>query len=125
MLRAQQSRELCAVSRDARANSAGGAGFVRGFRAVRPLQTSGVMLPRRSVSLGSIAWVCALLAGCGVASPSDESAPSQPLGWADEVRLPTTVDLNPDPHVLEVELEARLSDVQIVAGATTQLWTYN
>ena len=41
---------------------------------------------------------------------------SQPPGWADELAMPVPQDLNPDPNVLEIELEARIADVEILPG---------
>ena len=59
------------------------------------------------------------------ATPQAARDVSQPAGWADELAMPVPQDLNPDPHVLEIELEARISDVEIVPGFKTPAWTYN
>jgi len=70
------------------------------------------------------------LAGCEAADPA-ASTPlaahevSQPAGWDDELKMAEPQDLNPDPHVLEVELEARVADVEFLPGTTTPAWTYN
>jgi FtsP/CotA-like multicopper oxidase with cupredoxin domain len=50
---------------------------------------------------------------------------SQPAGWADELAMPRPQDLNPDPGVLEIEIEARIADVEILPGLKTPAWTYN
>jgi FtsP/CotA-like multicopper oxidase with cupredoxin domain len=50
---------------------------------------------------------------------------TQPDGWADELAMPIPRDLNPDPNVLEIELEARIEDIEILPGTTTPAWTYN
>ncbi len=50
---------------------------------------------------------------------------SQPAGWADELAMAVPTDLNPDPRVLEIEIEARVADVEILPGTTTPAWTYN
>jgi FtsP/CotA-like multicopper oxidase with cupredoxin domain len=50
---------------------------------------------------------------------------SQPAGWADELAMAQPQDLNPDPDVLEIELEARIENLEIVAGLKTPAWTYN
>ena len=34
-------------------------------------------------------------------------------------------DLNPDPNVVEVELEARVATLEVKAGLQTEVWTYN
>jgi len=39
--------------------------------------------------------------------------------------MPRAVDLNPDPHVVEVNLEAKVGNVELVAGKLTPAWTYN
>jgi FtsP/CotA-like multicopper oxidase with cupredoxin domain len=39
--------------------------------------------------------------------------------------MPLPHDLNSDPNVLEIELEARVADVKILPGTTTAAWTYN
>jgi FtsP/CotA-like multicopper oxidase with cupredoxin domain len=74
-----------------------------------------------SRSLGIAAAL--MLLDCG--SEDTEQAPSQPSGWDDEVRLATPEDLNADPHVLELNLEARVTDLELVPGLTTPAWTYN
>ncbi len=81
-----------------------------------------------------IRWVscCVLLtalAGCErVAEPAAPQAArdvSQPAGWDDELAMSAPTDLNPDPHVLEIEIEARVADLEILPGTTTAAWTYN
>jgi FtsP/CotA-like multicopper oxidase with cupredoxin domain len=49
----------------------------------------------------------------------------QPEGWDDGLALAVAHDLNPDPDILEIELEARIEDLQILPGTTTPVWTYN
>jgi FtsP/CotA-like multicopper oxidase with cupredoxin domain len=47
-----------------------------------------------------------------------------PLGWADELKLNEPSDRNPDPKIVEVDLIAKLADIQI-DGKTVHAWTYN
>jgi FtsP/CotA-like multicopper oxidase with cupredoxin domain len=47
-----------------------------------------------------------------------------PAGWADDFTLNQPVDRNPDPKVVEVDLTAKLADVQI-DGKTVHAWTYD
>src|SRR5690242_9908725 len=66
---------------------------------------------------------------CAVAScvmtPIVASAQSfAPAGWADEFKLNEVVDHNPDPKIVEIDLVAKLADVQ-VDGKTVHAWTYN
>ena len=49
----------------------------------------------------------------------------QPIGWDVEIRLPEAPDLNPDPTVVEIEMEARVATVEIAPGLTVKAWTYN
>ncbi|HEY8522116.1 MAG TPA: multicopper oxidase family protein [Gammaproteobacteria bacterium] len=84
---------------------------------------------RRDKEIRGRAVLCALatvaLAGCGPREPQRASAVPQPAGWDEELELPVPVDLNPDPHVLEVELEARIEEIEILPGTKTPAWTYN
>ena len=47
-----------------------------------------------------------------------------PAGWADDIKLNELVDRNPDPKIVEVDMTAKLADVQI-GGKTVHAWTYN
>lgn len=51
--------------------------------------------------------------------------PAQPAGWDESVRLPEAPDLDPAPQVVEIELEARVTDLQLVAAGASAAWTYN
>lgn len=83
----------------------------------------------------SLAAVCvalgagAITAGCGRAGegavPSETALEvAQPSGWDEDLALATPEDLNPDPNVLEIELEARVADIEFVPGYKTPAWTY-
>jgi FtsP/CotA-like multicopper oxidase with cupredoxin domain len=47
-----------------------------------------------------------------------------PAGWSDDLKLTELPDRNPDPKVVEIDLVAKLADVQI-DGKTVHAWTYN
>ena len=49
----------------------------------------------------------------------------QPEGWDADLRLPEAADLNPDPDIVEVELEAGITPMEILEGKTTPVWSYN
>ena len=49
----------------------------------------------------------------------------QPEGWSDDIRLQEVVDLNPDPAIVEINMEARLSTVEIEEDVEVEAWTYN
>ena len=49
----------------------------------------------------------------------------QPVGWDRGLKLSEAVDANPDPHVVEVGIEARVARVEIAPGQFVEAWTYN
>ncbi len=49
----------------------------------------------------------------------------QPAGWDDQIKLSEAVDLNADPHIVEVTLEARVATVTVAPGVDVEAWTYN
>lgn len=56
----------------------------------------------------------------------DGGVPSgQPPGWADEIPLQRARDLNPDPRIVEIELTARVAEVELLPGRKTEMWTYD
>ncbi len=61
-----------------------------------------------------------LLSAC-----SDSSLAHEPPGWADEIALAVPVDLNPDPHILEIELRARVETLPIWSlRPPTEVYTF-
>ncbi len=70
----------------------------------------------------------ALLVACERPPPPVPQAAhevGQPKGWADDLAMPQPLDVNPDPHVLEFNLEAKIVELEIVPGHKTTVWTYN
>ena len=63
----------------------------------------------------------------GAAVPAAPGAPSEPPAapWDTALALPTVADLNPDPHILEVNLAAEVARVEVAPGRTVEAWTYN
>ena len=51
--------------------------------------------------------------------------PQQPKGWDEGIRVPDAVDSNPDPSIVEVNLEAKLATYAFVPGGPTTVWAYN
>jgi FtsP/CotA-like multicopper oxidase with cupredoxin domain len=67
----------------------------------------------------------ATLAVCLAAVASVAAAQSfAPAGWADGLSLNVPVDRNPDPGIVEIDLTAKLADVE-VDGKTVRAWTYD
>jgi FtsP/CotA-like multicopper oxidase with cupredoxin domain len=59
----------------------------------------------------------------GSRSVSGESL--QPAGWDSGLRLAEAPDINPDPRILEIALDARVASVEIGEGLRVDAWTYN
>ncbi len=67
-----------------------------------------------------------LLALVACTSVVEEPIPNvPPADWDASIRLVTPADKNPDPKVLEIDLEARITDVEVLPGTRTKMWTYN
>jgi FtsP/CotA-like multicopper oxidase with cupredoxin domain len=49
----------------------------------------------------------------------------QSPGWDAGVRLRDAVDVNADPHVVEINLEAKIARVQLADGVSVDAWTYD
>lgn len=49
----------------------------------------------------------------------------QPAGWDAAIRLAEPDDLNPDPNILEINLEARVEKFEVAPGIVVDAWTYN
>jgi FtsP/CotA-like multicopper oxidase with cupredoxin domain len=65
-------------------------------------------------------------------APSPDAGPpppatvnGQPPGWADGVALTPAEDLNPDPRIVEVKIDARVAPLPFIGAGITQAWTYN
>lgn len=78
---------------------------------------------RGSVRLVAAAIFCAWAS----ATPADaqRAASFAPAGWDAGVKLAEPADRNPDPHVLEIDIVARLAEVEIAPGQRVRAWTYN
>ncbi|HEY0712157.1 MAG TPA: multicopper oxidase domain-containing protein, partial [Polyangia bacterium] len=61
----------------------------------------------------------------GAPPPPNPTAPGQPAGWDDDLRVRQLEDINPDPRTVEVNIEARIAPVTLRPGTTTKAWTYN
>jgi FtsP/CotA-like multicopper oxidase with cupredoxin domain len=57
--------------------------------------------------------------------PPTGGRPAPPAGWDDGVKPADAVDTNPDPGVVEINLEAGVGSLETKPGAVTPVWTYN
>lgn len=71
-----------------------------------------------------VAW--SALAAIAAAAPTTAAPVSYaPSGWDQGLALSEAKDRNPDPHIVEIDLTARISDVEVAAGRKVQAWTYD
>src|SRR4249920_1931150 len=81
-----------------------------------------MFIVRRARSTGCLVSVTlALAASPALAQPTS----LQPPGWDKELRLAEAPDLNPDPGIVEVNIEARVAPVELAPGRRVEAWTYN
>ncbi len=67
----------------------------------------------------------ALLLGVGVAPAIAQPPSLLSPGWDEGIRLVEAADRNPDPRVVEVEIVAKLAEVEVAPGKRVTAWTYN
>jgi FtsP/CotA-like multicopper oxidase with cupredoxin domain len=65
-----------------------------------------------------------LVGACG-SNTGEARRAEQPVGWDDELRVTEAVDTNPDPRIVELDLRASVTPLELVPGTTTPAWTYN
>ncbi len=92
------------------------------------------MLDWQRVRCGLFIVATVLLASCGPSEPAAVASPesaqrwndvAQPNGWDSDLALARAADLNSDPTIVEIELEAKLAEVELKPGTKTLAWTYN
>ena len=69
-----------------------------------------------------------VLAACfctGQAAAASSAESLQPSGWDANVRLQEPADRNPDPKVLEIDLTARVAEVEVAPNTRVKAWTYD
>ena len=79
----------------------------------------------RAPRSSAILWLAAWLALSCTAQVQSVDPPSQPANWDAEFRLPEAIDVNPDPHIFETTLTAKIVNLEILPGKLTPVWTYN
>ena len=74
----------------------------------------------------SVSWLVAgWLIAVGAAHPASAQESLQVPDWDKTIRMPEAPDLNPDPHIVEIELEARVETFEVEPGLSVEAWTYN
>ena len=77
---------------------------------------------RRRRLEGVLGLAVLALGACGEGSAG---RPAQDPGWSDGVALAQPTDVNPDPHIVEINLTASPTNLNVIGTATTPVWTYN
>lgn len=72
------------------------------------------------VAAGALIWIAAASAAFAQAPPS-----LAPAGWDAGLKLAEPADRNPDPAIVEIDITARLAEVEVAPGARALAWTYN
>ena len=81
-----------------------------------------MFIVRRTRSTGClVAVTLALAASPALAQPTS----LQPPGWDKELRLTEAPDLNPDPRIVEIKIDARVASIELTPGKRVDAWTYN
>jgi FtsP/CotA-like multicopper oxidase with cupredoxin domain len=79
------------------------------------------MMRRLMRALASAVLLGIVSAGAAWAA-TDSFAPPD---WDAQIKLAEAQDKNPDPKIVEVDITARVADVQVAPGQTVHAWTYN
>lgn len=88
---------------------------------------------------GGVALLGAMAAGCGGdekmgnvdaapqadAAQADAGAAALPADWDAPIRLPVATDTNADPDIVEIDLVAAVTEVELSPGVMTTMYTYN
>jgi FtsP/CotA-like multicopper oxidase with cupredoxin domain len=59
------------------------------------------------------------------AAAAAEPGSLAPANWDQGLKLPEAHDRNPDPKIVEIDLTARIADVELATGKTVRAWTYD
>lgn len=87
-----------------------------------------MVTPRRRVrrNFSAAGYSAAALVLLACSGPTHEESAEQPSTPVDDpLALPEAVDTNPDPHIFETSIEARVENIEVLPGTTTPVWTYN
>jgi FtsP/CotA-like multicopper oxidase with cupredoxin domain len=75
--------------------------------------------------LPGLVAVVLLWAAAASAAPGQTGPSLAPDGWDAGIKLAEAADRNPDPKIVEIDLTAKLADVEIAPGRRVHAWTYN
>lgn len=82
------------------------------------------MLNRSSVAV--FAFLLFFFSGSsGVPMTAQSPVSYAPEGWDDDIRLVEAEDINPDPNIVEINLTAKITSVEVAPGKRVNAWTYD
>ncbi len=93
------------------------AAVARTQHASRPIRSG-----KRLRIVNGTALVCLVFA---IAANAKEPTSFAPPGWDRDLALSEAHDTNPDPSIVEIDLTARIAEVEVAPGATVRAWTYD
>ena len=62
---------------------------------------------------------------CGGLAPARAAASFAPANWDAGLKLAEARDTNPDPKIVEIDLTARIAEVEVAPGQRVRAWTYD
>jgi len=74
----------------------------------------------RTLTAAALVWTACARVAAGQAPVS-----LAPPGWDAGLRLAEARDTNPDPAIVEIDMTARLADVEVAPGRIVHAWTYD
>jgi FtsP/CotA-like multicopper oxidase with cupredoxin domain len=84
-----------------------------------------VTLSRESHSIRRLFTLVLCLLSLAMRARAGAAESPQPPGWDASIRLATVPDMNPDPRIVEVDLVAKVAEIEIAPGERVRAWTYN
>jgi FtsP/CotA-like multicopper oxidase with cupredoxin domain len=72
-----------------------------------------------------IAVAMSLLAARSAWAAGSTPPSLQPAGWDAALQLPEPTDRNPDPRIIEIDVTARVAEVEVAPGSRVKAWTYD
>jgi FtsP/CotA-like multicopper oxidase with cupredoxin domain len=79
-----------------------------------------------ALAVATLLWFAPAKAGALSASPPEaQSTSAAPENWDADLQLPQPADINPDPRIVEINLTAKVADVEVAPGKRVHAWTYN
>jgi len=87
----------------------------RGCILITSYETRGLVL-----TAAAMLWIA-----CASAASTPQPASLAPAGWDQGLKLVEARDRSPDPKIVEVDLTARVADVEVAPGRIVHAWTYD